>query len=56
MGLCWICFFMSGAVYSHIILGHEFAKILPALWLLVLVGISWYFRPSNRRLLVKYDD
>lgn len=43
-------FAMSGAVVSHIISGNPIAKIFPALLLLVLTIISWYFRPSNRRV------
>lgn len=43
-------FAMSGAVVSHIISGNPIAKIFPALLLLVLTIISWYFRPTNRRV------
>lgn len=43
-------FAMSGAVVSHIISGNPIAKIFPALLLLVLTIISWYFRPTNRRI------
>ena len=43
-------FAMSGAVVSHIISGNPIAKIFPALLLLVLTIISWYFRPPNRRI------
>lgn len=43
-------FAMSGAVVSHIISGNPITKIFPALLLLVLTIISWYFRPTNRRI------
>jgi len=43
-------FAMSGAVVSYIISGNPIAKIFPALLLLVLTIISWYFRPTNRRV------
>lgn len=43
-------FAMSGAVVSHIISGNPITKIFPALLLLVLTIISWYFRPTNRRV------
>lgn len=43
-------FIMAGAIYSHIALGHTFSENFPALILLVLTGISWYFRPANRKI------
>jgi len=46
-------FVMSGAVVSHIILGDSFGRTFPAVLLLVLVLISWYFRPSGRKISFK---
>jgi len=43
-------FIMSGAIFSHIALGHSFKDIFPSLLLLALTIISWYFRPANRKL------
>lgn len=43
-------FVMSGAVISHLIVGDTAARTLPAVLLLVLVLISWYFRPANRKI------
>ncbi|MEE1945388.1 DoxX family protein [Pedobacter sp. KR3-3] len=43
-------FAMSGAIFSHIATGNPLNKILPALLLLVLTAISWYFRPTERRI------
>ncbi|SDR10317.1 DoxX-like family protein [Chryseobacterium soldanellicola] len=43
-------FVMSGAVISHLIVGDPVGKILPAVLLLVLVIISWYFRPADRKI------
>jgi hypothetical protein len=43
-------FVMSGAVISHLIVGDPAARTLPAVLLLVLVLISWYFRPANRKI------
>lgn len=43
-------FVMSGAFISHIIVGDTLGRTLPALLLLVLVGISWYFRPADRKM------
>jgi hypothetical protein len=42
-------FVMSGAVISHLIVGDSFGRTFPALLLLVLVIISWYFRPADRK-------
>lgn len=43
-------FAMSGALVSHIIVGDTAGRTLPALLLLVLVVISWYFRPADRKI------
>ncbi|WP_223607800.1 DoxX family protein [Chryseobacterium sp. OSA05B] len=43
-------FVMSGALISHIIVGDTLGRTLPALLLLILVGISWYFRPADRKI------
>ena len=42
-------FAMSGAIVSRIALGDSFSQIAPALLLLTLTVISWYFRPANRK-------
>lgn len=42
-------FMMSGAVLSHMAMGNGFGDIAPALLLLVLTVISWYFRPAGRK-------
>lgn len=44
-------FFVStGAIISHVAASHPFGEIAPPLLLLVLTGVSWYFRPPQRRL------
>jgi len=43
-------FVMSGAVISHIIVEDNFGRTFPALLLLILVIISWYFRPTDRKI------
>lgn len=43
-------FVMSGALISHIIIGDTFGRTFPALLLLILVMISWYFRPADRKI------
>lgn len=51
----WACagffFMMSGAALSHIISGSPFGEIFPALLLLVLTLVSWYFRPEGRKVI-----
>ena len=46
-------FVMSGAIFSHIALGDSVVEILPALLLLVLTVVSWYFRPSDRKIILQ---
>lgn len=43
-------FAMSGAVFSHIAVGHPAKDLFGPLLLLVLTAVSWYFRPAERRL------
>lgn len=43
-------FAMSGAAISHFIVGQPFSEALPSLILLAVTVVSWYFRPSERRL------
>src|ERR1700760_4176804 len=43
-------FVMSGAVISHIIAGSPAGETLPAVLLLVLTIISWYFRPVDSKI------
>ena len=42
-------FIMSGAIYSHIAVGDPMSEIFPALLLLLLAFVSWYFRPASRK-------
>lgn len=44
-------FIMSGAVISHIAMNNSAVEIFPALLLLVLTIVSWFYRPSNRKLI-----
>ncbi|MDM1554893.1 MULTISPECIES: DoxX family protein [Chryseobacterium] len=46
-------FVMSGAVISHLIVGDTAGRTLPAVLLFVLVIISWYFRPYNRKISIQ---
>jgi hypothetical protein len=47
-----IFFVMSGAVFSHIAIGDPMNEIIPSLLLLILTMTSWYFRPSDRKLIL----
>ena len=42
-------FAMSGAVISHIVSGDSVKEMFPALLLLILTVVSWYFRPESRK-------
>ncbi len=43
-------FAMSGALFSHIGAGDPVTAMLPAMLLLVLTVVSWYFRPADKKL------
>ena len=45
-------FMMSGAIFTHIAAGNSIGEIFPSLLLLILVVISWYFRPADRKLIL----
>ena len=44
-------FIMSGAIFSHIAVGHPLNEIFPSVLLLILTLASWYFRPANRKII-----
>lgn len=47
-----IFFTVTGALYSHIASGDDsFKEIFPALLYLILIALSWYFRPADRKVL-----
>lgn len=43
-------FTMIGALASHLAVGDGMVELFGPTLLLVLTGISWYFRPTNRKL------
>ncbi len=43
-------FVASGAVISHLAMGDGAAEFFGPVLLLVLIVVSWYFRPANRKL------
>lgn len=44
-------FITTGAMISHIASGDPVTSDLPALLLLILTILSWYFRPMERRII-----
>lgn len=45
-------FVLSGAAISHFVCREPFTAALPALILLLVTGVSWYFRPPNRKIAI----
>ena len=43
-------FMMSGAIFTHIAAGNSMSEIFPSLLLLILTMVSWYYRPSDRKI------
>lgn len=43
-------FVMTGAIFSHIAVGDPAVESLPALLLIILTVVSWYFRPEGRKI------
>lgn len=48
-------FVMMGAVFSHILSGNPISAMLPAMLLLVLTAVSWYFRPADRKVVLIHN-
>jgi uncharacterized membrane protein YphA (DoxX/SURF4 family) len=44
-------FIMTGAVFSHIASGDPVNELFPSLLLLILIVVSWYFRPADRKII-----
>ena len=43
-------FLMTGAIFSHLAMGDPFKDTFPSVLLFIIIFISWYFRPVNRKL------
>ena len=43
-------FVMSGAIVSHLAVGDEAIELFTPTFLLTLTVVSWYFRPTDRKL------
>lgn len=48
-------FMMSGAIFTHIAAGNSMSEIFPSLLLLILIVVSWYFRPVERKLIFAHQ-
>lgn len=44
-------FVTTGAAFSHLASGDSVSALLPALLLLLLTVVSWYFRPADRKII-----
>src|SRR3989337_3260998 len=44
-------FAMSGPIFSHLASGDEAKDFFGPTLLLILTGVSWYFRPAERKLI-----
>lgn len=42
-------FAMSGAFVSHLVMKQAFTEAIPSLILMIVIVLSWYFRPADRR-------
>jgi hypothetical protein len=48
-------FIMSGAIFSHIASGDSMAELIPSLLLLILIALSWYFRPADKKFILVHQ-
>ena len=44
-------FVVSGAIFSHLIMGDDAKELFGPTLLLILLVVSWYFRPADRKLI-----
>jgi len=45
-------FVMSGAAAAHLIMHDPFGETFPSIFLLTLTLLSWYLRPSGRKMVM----
>ena len=43
-------FAMTGAVISHLVVGDDATTLFGPILLLILTGVSWYFRSADRKM------
>ena len=46
-------FVMTGAFFSHLAVQDPVVELFPSTLLLVLIFISWYFRPAGGKMILK---
>ena len=46
-------FVMTGAFFSHLAVQDPAVELFPSVLLLILIFISWYFRPAGRKMILK---
>ena len=49
-------FLMSGAVISHLVVGDAAKELFGPMLLIVLTMVSWYFRPSDRKIILANQE
>lgn len=49
-------FAMSGAVFSHFAVGDEAIHYFGPVLLLVLIVVSWYFRPADKKVVFNHPS
>ncbi len=42
-------FLLTGALFSHVAVGHGAAELFPAALLLVMLALSWWLRPADKK-------
>ena len=45
-------FLLTGALFSHIVMGDTGKAILGPLFQTIFLILSWYFRPANRKIII----
>jgi uncharacterized membrane protein YphA (DoxX/SURF4 family) len=45
-------FLLTGAIFSHIAVGHSAGELFPSILLLVMTLASWYFRSEDRKIIM----
>ena len=47
-------FVLTGAVFSHIMSGDSYSELIAPITLLILTIVSWYARPTSRKIAFTY--
>jgi uncharacterized membrane protein YphA (DoxX/SURF4 family) len=49
-------FLMTGAIFTHFAVRDDAEAYFGPFLLLILIIVSWHFRPSNRKLIIQTDS